>query len=61
MYLKTANKIFSKYDKIYKANQKQAVNTAKRTKKSGSGLTGLGIAYCIGSGIYGFMKGCTKE
>lgn len=61
VYLKTANKIFSQYDKIYKANQKQAVNTAKRTKKSGSSLTGLGIAYCLGCGIYGFMKGCTKE
>lgn len=71
VYLKTANKIFSEYDKMYKVKQKQAVRPVKivyntrtaprrNTRRKNHGLTGLGIAYCLGCGIYGFMKGGKK-
>lgn len=73
IYLKTANNVFKDYDKIYKSRQKQAVRVIKtsnnvrrvstqrrNTRKRHRGLTGLGIAYCLGCGLYGFIKGCTK-
>lgn len=55
IYLKTANKIFSEYDKIYKLKE----NNAKKAVKSDN-MIGLGIVYCLGKGISGFIKGITK-
>lgn len=67
IYLKTANKIFTEYDKIYRLREKQVVRTVTRqnntrqVKRGKGGLRGLGIAYCLGCGVYGFMKGLTKK
>lgn len=58
IYLKTANRIFKDYDKIYKLNQNRVVIPVKNTKNRG--IRGLGITYCLGCGIYGFIKGLTK-
>lgn len=55
IYLKTANNLFSEYDKIYKlkANKPRKANKTRNIK-------GIGITYCIGCGLYGFIKGLTK-
>ena len=55
VYIKTANKVFNEYDKIYRFKQKQV-----KTRKKSTNIKGLGIAYCIGCGFYGFIKGITK-
>lgn len=55
IYIRVANKVFSEYDRIYKTKEKPVRKTSKRSK-----ITGLGITYCVGSGIYGFLKGLTK-
>ena len=67
IYLKIANKIFTEYDKIYKAREKQQRIVIQRPRQAVTRRTtrrnrhtGLGIAYCLGCGIYGFMKGLTK-
>jgi S-DNA-T family DNA segregation ATPase FtsK/SpoIIIE len=63
IYLKTANKTFTQYDKIYKSSRisTQAANkSANRRQERKSSTTGLGISYCLGCGIYGFIKGLTK-
>lgn len=74
VYLKTANKIFSEYDKIYKVKSKQSIkpikivlngtkrNNARRyiKRNKNKGLSKLGITYCLGCGLYGFIKGITK-
>jgi S-DNA-T family DNA segregation ATPase FtsK/SpoIIIE len=62
IYIKIANKVFSEYDKVYKArnNTYKAPQTTYRKTTKRSKITGLGITYCVGSGIYGFLKGLTK-
>lgn len=72
VYLKTANKIFSEYDKMYKVRQKQAVRpvnvvynkrpvaSRRVVRRKNHGLTGLGITYCLGCGLYGFIKNAIK-
>lgn len=68
IYIKTANKIFSEYDKIYKLREKQSriaqnntIRARQNNRNSNRGIKRVGIAYCIGCGIYGFMKGITKK
>ena len=56
IYLKVANKIFNEYDKIYKLKN----NNVESTKKDKS-IKNLGIIYCVGCGISGFIKGITKK
>ena len=63
IYLKIANKTFTQYDKIYKPIKNSAPRQVKTTcnrRKTGASLTGLGVTYCVGSGIYGFIKGMLK-
>ena len=60
IYLKTANKVFRDYDKVYKLNQKAPIKAIKTTNKR-TNIRGLGITYCIISGIYGFIKGLAKK
>lgn len=64
IYLKIANRVFKDYDKIYRVTQKQTIQRQKTTsykpRKQKSGLTGLGITYCLGCGIVGLIKGFTK-
>lgn len=55
IYLKTANRVFRDYDKVYKLKEK-----TPKSKKKGVNINGLGITYCIGSGIYGFLKALRK-
>ena len=55
IYLKTANKVIKDYDKIYKLRK----TSAPKSKKSGN-IRKLGITYCVGSGIYGFLKALRK-
>ena len=60
----TANKVFRDYDKIYKLSKKVPTKTYKMVYKKEnrkSKIKGLGITYCIGCGIYGFIKGITKQ
>ena len=55
IYLKTANRVFRDYDKVYKLKEK-----TPKSKKKGVNINGLGITYCIGSGIHGFLKALRK-
>lgn len=59
IYLKTANRVFRDYDKIYKLKQNNSVRQVKTSNNKG--IRGLGIAYCVGCGITGFIKGLTKK
>lgn len=60
IYLKTANRVFRDYDKVYKLNVKAPVRVRKKANKRAN-IKGLGIMYCIMCGIYGFIKGLTKK
>ena len=55
IYLKVANRVFRDYDKVYKLKEKIGKSAPK-----GVNMNGLGITYCLGSGILGFIKGLTK-
>ena len=60
VYIKIANKVFGEYNKVYKAKQNTYKTAANIRPKKSSTIRSLGITYCVGSGIYGFLKGITK-
>ena len=57
---KTSKNKFKAVNNVNIINRTRKVNNIRRVKKNHSGLKALGITYCIGCGIHGFIKGITK-